>query len=71
MGCFFACFRVRDDRRPIHLLSQPITSNPKNPAESVARNHLPRCPTVQILVLPTGTVNCPMASCRLLAAQER
>lgn len=40
MGCFFACFRVRDDRRPIHLLSQPITSNPKDPAESVARNHL-------------------------------
>lgn len=40
MGCFFACFRVRDDRRPpIHLLSQPIASNPKD-RESGARNHL-------------------------------
>ncbi|KAL4569974.1 hypothetical protein LXL04_025623 [Taraxacum kok-saghyz] len=41
MGCFFACFRVRDDRRPpIHLLSQPIASNPKDRVDSGARNHL-------------------------------
>lgn len=41
MGCFFTCFRVRDDRRPqIHLLSQPIVSNPKDHVESVARNRL-------------------------------
>ncbi|XP_076883638.1 protein JASON-like [Bidens hawaiensis] len=36
MGCFFGCFRVRDDRRtPIHLLSQP-----KDPVVSSARNPL-------------------------------
>nr|XP_043608175.1 protein JASON [Erigeron canadensis] len=42
MGCFFGCFRVQDDnRRPsVHLLSQPISSNPKVPIETVSRNRL-------------------------------
>ncbi|KAF5754286.1 putative protein JASON [Helianthus annuus] len=41
MGCFFGCFRVRDDRRPpIHLLSQPVTSNAKDPVVNSARNPL-------------------------------
>ncbi|KAK1438033.1 hypothetical protein QVD17_03834 [Tagetes erecta] len=41
MGCFFGCFRVRDDRRgPIHLLSQPISSTAKDPVVSTARNPL-------------------------------
>ncbi|XP_024995337.1 protein JASON-like [Cynara cardunculus var. scolymus] len=41
MGCFFGCFRVRDDRcPPVTLLSQPIDSNPKDPVASVGRNRL-------------------------------
>ncbi|KAJ0428231.1 putative protein JASON [Helianthus annuus] len=41
MGCFFGCFRVRDDRRPpIHLLSQPVTSTAKDPVVNSARNPL-------------------------------
>ncbi|KAK9052605.1 hypothetical protein SSX86_029235 [Deinandra increscens subsp. villosa] len=41
MGCFFGCFRVRDDRRaPVHLLSEPISSIPKDPVVSGARNPL-------------------------------
>ncbi|KAI7724677.1 hypothetical protein M8C21_004554 [Ambrosia artemisiifolia] len=42
MGCFFGCFRVRDDRRtPVHLLSRPISSHPKDPVVvSSARNPL-------------------------------
>ncbi|KAI3812317.1 hypothetical protein L1987_17024 [Smallanthus sonchifolius] len=41
MGCFFGCFRVRDDRRtPIHLLSQPISSTSKDLVISAARNPL-------------------------------
>ncbi|KAI3728576.1 hypothetical protein L6452_17214 [Arctium lappa] len=41
MGCFFGCFRFKDDRRPpINLFSQPTDSTPKDPVASVGRNRL-------------------------------
>ncbi|KAJ9549393.1 hypothetical protein OSB04_021936 [Centaurea solstitialis] len=41
MGCFFGCFRFKDDRRPpINLLSQPTDSTPKDPVASGGRNRL-------------------------------
>ncbi|KAA8526190.1 hypothetical protein F0562_008071 [Nyssa sinensis] len=38
MGCFFGCFRIKDDHRPqTHIVSDPISSKPR---EVISRNRL-------------------------------
>uniref|UniRef100_A0A5B7BDI4 Protein JASON n=1 Tax=Davidia involucrata TaxID=16924 RepID=A0A5B7BDI4_DAVIN len=39
MGCFFGCFRIKDDHRPqTHLVSEPVPSKAREPV--VSRNRL-------------------------------